>query len=526
MTDKLHPLLTSRAQQPHVLIVDDEPSIREVLEIFFEQRGFQVSVCEDAAQAEEQLKGQRYSFILTDLRLPKGGGMRVLALAQEHQPRCPVVIMTAFASTATAIEAMKRGAYDYLTKPFELDALDVISQKAIDHSALIQENEQLRAELDERDAPLEGLIGQSEPMKALTHLIKRVSPSKTPILILGESGTGKEMVAQAIHRLSPRAQGPFVVINCAAIPEHLFESELFGHVKGAFTGANERRMGLFQAADGGTLFLDEIGEMPLSMQAKVLRAIQFMRVKAVGATEERAVDIRILAATNRSLSEDVQRGLFREDLYYRLNVIPIMIPPLRERSSDVPLLVEHFLQLLAADQGRALPRVSPEVMTQLLSAPLLGNVRELKNLVERALALSNGHELTMRDFMLLSDLKSQRADLPLQRLEPPYEGERRDAPEASVTLEPTARSSGLDVIALCDQLVTQVAHEVEAIGDAHVSWDLDRQLELLEERFLQRALERCGGNRTEAARLLGISFRSIRYRLKKLKGSTPPPHTS
>jgi len=499
MTEGSPQALSESGPAPRVLIVDDEPSIREVLEIFFEQRGFEVTLCEDALQAEQVINASRFSLILTDLRLPKGGGMKVLDVAQASQPSCPIVMMTAFASTSTAIEAMKRGAYDYLIKPFELDALEVISQKAIKHGSLLQENQALKARLAQRGAPLEGMIGQSEQMRALFHMIERIAPSKTPVLILGESGTGKEMVAQAIHKLSPRASGPFVVMNCAAIPEHLFESELFGHVRGAFTGASERRVGLFQAAHGGTLFLDEVGEMPLAMQAKVLRAIQFMRVKAVGATEEVAVDIRILSATNRSLSEDVQSGLFREDLYYRLNVIPVTVPPLRERSADIPLLVEHFLSSLSKEQARTPPRLAPGLMSKLLSAPLPGNVRELKNLVERALALSQGQLLTEADFMFSSAHHAPAS------------------PQATLALsmerEPTEHEAyGSE--ALLEAFVAQVEREAEREGER--SWSLERHLERLEERLVYRALERTGGNRTEAAQLLGISFRSIRYRLKKM----------
>lgn len=530
MTDKRAQIPIASTQDLHVLIVDDEPSICEVLEIFFEQRGCRVTISADASHAERMICAHTFNLILTDLRLPKGGGMRVLDIAKDHLPNCPVVMMTAFASTATAIEAMKRGAYDYLIKPFELETLEVISQKAMEHEALVQENVRLREQLDKSHTPFHGIIGQSESMKSLFNLVERISPSKTPILILGESGTGKELIAQAIHKLSLRPQGPFVVINCAAIPEHLFESELFGYVRGAFTGAHQQRQGLFQAADGGTLFLDEVGEMPLAMQAKVLRAIQFMKVKAVGATEEVAVDIRILAATNRSLAEDVQRGLFREDLYYRLNVIPIQIPPLRERPADIPLLIEYFLREVAQEQQREIPRLASGVMAQLLTTPFHGNVRELKNLVERALALSQESQLEMSDFMLHEQLSFHDSINPLKyqdlseqehlSLQHPqaysvdlFDGSSSLNPR---NLDPLHPSSNIRT--LCERLVSSVAQRLDTstTTDEQTTWELDRHLELLEEVFLQRALEQCDGNRTEAARLLGISFRSIRYRLKKL----------
>jgi two-component system response regulator PilR (NtrC family) len=317
--------------------------------------------------------------------------------------------------------------------------------------------------------------------------------------LLGESGTGKEVIAQAIHKLSPRASKPFVIVNCAALPEHLLESELFGHTRGAFTGALEDKKGLFQAAEGGTLLLDEIGEMPLSMQAKVLRAIQARRVKAVGATTEEEVNIRLLAATNRSLSDEVKAGTFREDLYYRLNVIPLTLPPLRERPADIPLLIEHFLQTLSAQRGLPTPSVAREVISALLRAPLAGNVRELKNLVERALTLSAGGTLTLQDFMLQDDLL-ESSDV----IEPPV----------SHLEQPSPLSEGVSSEALMSQLVARFEEERAAEG-CSPEWSLDEHLEALEGALIAAALERTQGNRTEAAKLLNVSFRSLRYRLKK-----------
>jgi DNA-binding NtrC family response regulator len=423
-------------------------------------------------------------------------------------------MMTAYASTATAIEAMKRGAHDYLPKPFELDALEVITQKALSHSALLQENERLKAQLKEhpRHSAFEGVIGQSAPMRALLSLVERVAPTPTPVLLLGESGTGKEVIAQAIHKLSPRASKPFVVVNCAALPDHLFESELFGHTRGAFTGALEDKKGLFQAAEGGTLLLDEIGELPLAMQAKVLRAIQARRVKAVGATTEEEVDIRLLAATNRSLSDEVKAGTFREDLYYRLNVIPLTLPPLRERPADIPLLIEYFLQTLSAQRSIPTPSVERGVISALLNAPLPGNVRELKNLVERALTLSPGGVLTLNDFMLndapgheLTELNEPISKLTLNNLEL-KKGDKSEQVESCLSTHTSE--------ALMSLLVHRFEEERSAEGVSPV-WSLDEHLEALEGALIVAALERTQGNRTEAAKLLNVSFRSLRYRLKK-----------
>ncbi|MCB9543569.1 MAG: sigma-54 dependent transcriptional regulator [bacterium] len=452
-----------------VLVVDDELSMRELLEIFFLKEGHDVDTAADGATGVQRLIEEEYDLVITDLRMPGTHGMIVLERAIELQPDTPVIVMTAYASTDTAIKAMKIGAYDYFTKPFKLDEVKVVIEKALERRALVQENRKLRQALDARDR-FQGIIGRSQPMRDVFNLIKRVARTRTNVLILGESGTGKELVARAIHTQSERAGKPFLVINCAAIPENLLESELFGHRRGTFTGATSDREGLFQAADGGTLLLDEIGEMPLGMQVKLLRVLQERKVKAVGDLREVPVDVRVIAATNRDLAAEVRAGRFREDLYYRLNVISIELPSLRDRPSDIPLLAHHFLRKYAVEFDKPVRDIDPEAMQILLAHPFSGNVRELENLIERAVALEDGNRITPRS--LPHGLRTTTTD-PEAR------------PPEAVTLPP----SGIDL--------------EDVVGN-------------VERRLIEQALAATNGRKKEAARLLGISFRSLRYRLEKL----------
>ena len=456
-----------------ILVVDDELSMRELLEIFFLKEGHEVDVAADGLAGVERLLEQEYDLVLTDLRMPGTHGMVVLERACELYPDTPVIVMTAYASTETAIKAMKLGAYDYFTKPFKLDEVKVVIDKALERRALVRENHQLRQALDARDR-FQGIIGRSQPMREVFGLIKRVARTRTNVLILGESGTGKELVARAIHMQSERRERPFLVINCAAIPENLLESELFGHRRGTFTGATSDREGLFQAADGGTLLLDEIGEMPLGMQVKLLRVLQERKVKAVGDLRETPVDVRVIAATNRDLAAEVRGGRFREDLYYRLNVISLELPPLRDRPSDIPLLAHHFLRKYAKEFQKPLRDIDPDAMQLLLAHPFSGNVRELENLIERAAALEDNDRITPRS-------------LP-QTLRRPS-AEPTPQPAEAFTVPP----GGIDL--------------------ENVVGDVERQL-------IEQALARTGGKKKEAARLLGITFRSLRYRLAKFKGQT------
>jgi two-component system response regulator PilR (NtrC family) len=384
---------------------------------------------------------------------------------QESASETVVIVMTAFASTETAIEAMKTGAYDYITKPFKADHIKVTLRKALEKSALSRENRELRRRLASVEQGGE-ILGRSPKMEAVYQVLDRVAPTGVTVLVLGESGTGKELVARRLHALSGRG-GPFVPVNCSAIPEGLVESELFGHVKGSFTGAIADKTGLFEQAQGGTLFLDEVGELPLPLQPKLLRAVQEGQIKRVGGNRELAVDVRIVSATNRDLKEEVDAGRFREDLYYRLNVVGLEIPPLRDRREDIPLLAHHFLEKYALAFGRPLAGFTREALERLEQYAYPGNVRELENVVERAVALETGEYVTPDS-------------LP----------------------DPLTRSRGS---------LTGDLPELPGEGLA-----LDELLESVEQRYLAEALRRVSGNKTEAARLLGITFRSFRYRLQKL----------
>ncbi len=454
-----------------ILVVDDELSMRELLEIFFLQEGHTVEVASDGTRGVQCLLDNEYDLVITDLRMPGTHGMVVLERCKELYPETPVIVMTAYASTETAIAAMKIGAHDYFSKPFQLDKVKVVIDKALERRRLVLENRSLRAELGQRTRHgFGGLIGRSSEMQQVFSLISRVARTRTNVLILGASGTGKELVARAVHDESERSGKPFLVINCAAIPENLLESELFGHKKGAFTGATADREGMFQAADGGTLLLDEIGDMPLGMQAKLLRVLQERKVKVVGDLREVPVDVRVIAATNRDLEDEVTEGRFREDLYYRLNVISIDLPALKDRPSDIPVLAYHFLKKYATEFDKQVLDISPDVLQRLLRHPFNGNVRELENIIERAVALEEGDSISMMSM-------------------PP------GISEASQSYQLSNIGSG-------------------QLPDDGVN--LDGLISDIERRLIEQALERTGGRKQDAARLLGITFRSFRYRLEKL----------
>ena len=447
-----------------LLIVDDEQGMREFLSICLTRAGYQCLAVGSGAEAMRLLSDRQFDLVITDLTMPGIGGMEVLRHACAL-PNPPMVIMiTAFGTTDTAIEAMKVGAYDYLTKPFKVDEITVVVRRALERLDLASENIRLREELRGVQS-LDKMVGRSEDMLRVFELVRKVAPTRTNVLVRGESGTGKELVARALHNFSDRAAGPFVAVNCGAIPETLMESELFGHVKGAFTGANTTREGVFVAARHGTLFLDEIGELSLTMQVKLLRALQERKIRPVGGDREVELDCRVVAATNRDLEAAIEAGEFRQDLYFRLDVVQVVLPPLRHRPEDIPLLVERFFERINAEMKRNLVAVAPEAMEWFLRYDYPGNVRELENLVERAVALETGTTLTA-------------ANLPEQR-------ERPDVRAAAVEL-------GEDGI------------------------DLELAVAELERKLITAALRRTNGVRKEAARLLGISFRSLRYRLEKL----------
>jgi two-component system response regulator PilR (NtrC family) len=450
-----------------ILVADDEQSMRELLEILLRKDGHDVAVASDAAAAVRRVAEGGLDLVITDLRLGEGSGLTVLEEVRERSPATEVVVVTAFATTETAIQAMKLGAYDYLLKPFKVDELRLVVEKALERRSLLQENRVLRLRAGAQPHGAPDLIGTSAAMAEVRSLVEKVAQAPSTVLIIGESGSGKEVVARSIHARGPRQGQPFVAINCGAIPEGLIESELFGHERGSFSGAAERRTGLFEVAGSGTLFLDEIGELPPAIQVKLLRALQERRVRRVGGTVDLPFSARILAATNRDLQRDVAEGRFREDLFYRLNVIQVRVPPLREHPDDVPLLAEHFLARFAFEAGRAPMRLAPDAAQRLRDYGYPGNVRELANVIERAVTLADGPEIRA------SDLPPALA---------------RSAPVA-------------------------VAPDAAILPEAGI--DLQEHLDAIERRLLEQALERSGGVKTVAARLLRITFRSLRYRLAK-----------
>jgi len=438
--------------------------MRELLGIMLRQAGYQVAAADGGEAAIQMLKSESFDLVVTDLRMRKIDGLGVLKAAKEFSPRTVVLVVTAFASTETAVEAMKLGAYDYVTKPFKLDELKLTVANALERRRLQEGNQALKRQL-RRERGFENFVGHSPKMLDVFETIRKTADSGSTVMITGESGTGKELVAQALHWESSRRNRPFVSVNCGAVPETLMESELFGHVKGAFTGAVASTEGLFAAADGGTLFLDEITEIPQTVQVKLLRAIQERQVRRVGDTRDVKVDVRLIAASNRDLGKAVADGVLREDLFYRLNVIPIHLPPLRDRREDIPLLVAHFIKKLAREVGREVRSVTPEAVAVLEQYHWPGNIRELENVVERALVLGSSD-------MLVVDA------LPASVRQP------RDRDDVPVEL-PT-----------------------EGI-------DLEATLDRIERRYIQMALDRVGGVQTRAAELLRVSFRQFRYKLQK-----------
>src|SRR5262247_4550698 len=377
-----------------VLIVDDEKSMRDLLSITLEKEGYDVETAAGGESAIEMLHRETVDAVITDLRMPKVDGLQVLRAAKESSPDIAVIVITAVASTETAVEAMKLGAYDYITKPFKLDEVNLIVRNALERKRLRDENLYLRRQLETQHR-FENIIGKSARIAEVFDTIRKIADSPSTAMITGESGTGKELVARAIHFNSYRRDKPFMSVNCGAIPEGLMESELFGHVKGAFTGAVATTTGLFAAADGGTLFLDEVTEVPVSVQVKLLRAIQEREIRRVGDTRDVHVDVRLIAASNRDLERAVSEGVLREDLFYRLNVIPIQLPPLRERREDIPLLVTHFIAKISRALGKDARGVTPEAMIVLERYHWPGNIRELENVLERAIVLGGGDTVSV-----------------------------------------------------------------------------------------------------------------------------------
>ncbi len=454
-----------------ILVVDDEESLREFLEIMLKREGYDVATAADGEQAIKLLEKKSFDLIITDLQMPKVHGMEVLSKAKEIDPDSVVIVITAFGSTESAVEAMKLGAYDYITKPFKIDEIKLIIRKALEKRTLFIENIYLKKELGSK-YHFGNLIGSAPSMIKIYDLIQRVSQTRTNILITGESGTGKELVAKAIHYNGPLKDKPFVTVNCGAIPENLIESELFGHKKGSFTGAISDKLGLFEVANNGTIFLDEIGELQHHVQVKLLRVLQEKTFKKVGGIEDIKVNIRVMTATNKELQAEVANGRFREDLYYRLNVIHIQLPPLRERKEDIQILAMHFLEKYNAQLGKKIKKISKEAMDALINYDYPGNVRELENILERTVALENGVAIL---------------------------------PES---LPPVVFHPGAAATTGKKPLPSEIAVTMEGI-------DLEKIVGEIERDLLQKALKKAGGIKKKAAKLLGISFRSMRYRLEK-----------
>jgi two-component system response regulator PilR (NtrC family) len=445
------------SQKPSCLIVDDEADIRELLVMTLERMDIETFSAHGVEEAKQMLAAHTFSLCLTDMQMPDGSGLDLLHYINEFHTGLPVAVITAHASADNAVSALKTGAFDYLSKPISLKQLRPLVESALKLSSRIQHSQPDTLQM----------CGDSEQIKYVRMMIEKLARSQAPVYISGESGSGKELAAKLIHQNSSRAEGAFIAVNCGAIPENLMESEFFGYKKGAFTGANQDKAGMFQAANGGTLFLDEVADLPLTMQVKLLRAIQEKKVRMVGGTTEEAVDVRIISATHKNLSEMMDHGLFRKDLYYRLNVIQLKMPALRDRPSDIPIMASVLLSKLCTHQNIALPEIDAKAMAYMAALPFLGNVRELENMLERALAMCNGQVITIEDL--------STENTPDQQLVHP---------------------------------------KFEAIQTEELN--LTDYLEDIEKKAIIQALHKTNNNKTAAAKLLGVTFRTLRYRLAKL----------
>ncbi len=457
--------------QPTILLVDDEANMRHMLAALLAKHGYIVAQAADGTAALEMITEQDFDYVLSDVRMPAMDGLELLERIGEKGSLATVIMMSAYGTAELAIEAMKKGAYDYISKPFQLDEVLLVLRKAQERERLRQENQRLKEELQALGGKtaFSGMIGVSAPMRGVFQLATKVAKFNATVLITGESGTGKELVARGIHRLGKGDGKPFIAVNCGGVPLDLLESEFFGYAKGAFTGADRDKKGLFESADGGTLFLDEIGEMPLDLQVKLLRVLQEGEVRRVGAVQGRKVRVRILAATNRDLTQLIEQGLFREDLFYRLNVFTIHIPPLREHPEDILPLCAHFLNQLGENMGKRGMRLAPGAQTRLLAHTWPGNVRELKSALERALILTDGHTI-----------------LPEQ---------------------------------LPEQLGAQ--NQQRRLEDFFGTFSIKRAKKIMEERLIARAMEHCGGNKSRAAKILEISYPALLSKLKEHEVSRP-----
>lgn len=442
---------------PVALIIDDEQDLLSLLSITLRRMGVESLKAGNVAEAKAQLDRNTFDLCLTDLRLPDGSGMEIVKYIQDNYSETPVAVITAFGDPKTAVEALKLGAFDYIAKPIEVEQLQAIIESSIRLNDTSAQSE-----------PSRTLLGDSDVMNKIRALINKVARNQAPVHVHGETGTGKELIARLIHENGPRASNPFVAVNCGAIPSELMESEFFGHKKGSFTGAFADKKGLFEAANGGTLFLDEIAELPQDLQVKLLRTIQEKSVRPVGEVSERAIDVRLISATHKDLEDMIEKDQFREDLYYRVNVIPINAPSLRERPEDIPILANHFVKLISEKIGVATPKITDAALNVLANHKFPGNVRELENMLERILALHEGGTIDLEDI---------------------------DLPHSSRPSKESASATSV----------------VEMDGP------IDEHLVRIEKKLIKDALKRSGGNITAAAELLGTSFRSLRYKIKKLE---------
>ncbi len=450
-----------------ILVVEDGQSQREMLRDFLIKEGHAVAEAENGDKAAQSVLKSHFDMILLDYKMPGMDGMQVLQEVKRINPEIDVVIITAYGTIETAVEAMKAGAIDYITKPIEFDELLILVDRVSERRTLIKENELLRQELGAKGITTDRIIYRSPKMEELINMAGRVANSRATVLIQGESGTGKELLARLIHHLSPRSGKPIIAVNCGALPESLLESELFGHEKGAFTGASARRIGRFEEADEGTLFLDEIGEISPPVQVKLLRFLQEREFQRVGGNQTFHADVRIISATNRDLEAKVREGAFREDLYYRLNVVVLSVPPLRERKEDIPVLIDHFLKKYAVENGKDIKGITREARDLLVKYEYPGNVRELENIIERAVVITRGPTILVGDLPFREDAASQR--------------------ETAYSMEAYKKGNGM----------------------------LRGSIEELEQKLIIEAMEKAGDHQTKAAEILGISERMLRYKLKK-----------
>lgn len=455
-----------------ILVVEDKESMAQMLSETLKVAGYQVLLAKDGRDAIHRLKEQKVDLVLTDLKLPHRGGLEVLHEVKDRTPLTPVILMTAFGTVENAVKAVKEGAYDFLTKPVDPDHLLLLMEKALEKQKLLTENMILREEFSGH-LKFPTIIGKSPAMSQLAENIQKVSQSHSTVLLLGESGTGKELFARALHYLSPRKEGPFVAVNCAAIPRDLLETEFFGHERGAFTGAVGRKLGKFELADKGTIFLDEIGDMDFSLQAKLLRVLEGSEFMRVGGTTKLKMDIRVVAATNKQLQHMVADHTFREDLFYRLSVFPITIPPLRERREDIPALVEHFLNYYSQETKKEVLVVTPDALQKLMNHSWTGNIRELQNCIERAVILTNGKQIGLDHLGL---------------------NENQNDPDLSqISFDGTL-------------------HQVSAAATRYV-----------ESRMIQKVLKETGGNKTKAAEILQVSYKTLLTKIKEYDIEKPNP---